>query len=180
MPDGSTAQLAWCRQLGSLIPLEEGKNTLGALLLREGHVAVSLGDDQTIEARGADYGVGVFSSENRSFTHAALVPGLKYGPESPPVDTGETGERKRRDRRPVLRIGSVGGPVRFLQKRLSRLGYSTGEFDADFGPITESAVASFQEDNGLRATGVVDRNTWRRLSPVRKNKMKLKKRRGRA
>jgi cell wall-associated NlpC family hydrolase len=39
------------------------------------HVAISLGDGRTIEARGRKYGVGVFSGANR-FQYGAMIPGL--------------------------------------------------------------------------------------------------------
>ena len=40
------------------------------------HVAISLGDGRTIEARGKSYGVGTFNAANR-FQWAAIVPGLQ-------------------------------------------------------------------------------------------------------
>ena len=57
------------------MPVQEALRTPGALLFRPGHVAISLGDGRTIEARGRRYGVGIFDGAGR-FTHAGWPPGL--------------------------------------------------------------------------------------------------------
>jgi spore coat assembly protein SafA len=75
--DGSKWQLAAIRQAGREISVEEAIRTPGALLFRPGHVAISLGDGRTIEARGRAYGVGIFSAYGR-FTTGGLIPGMEY------------------------------------------------------------------------------------------------------
>ena len=77
IPDGSANQLAHVRRHGTEISVEEALRTPGALLFRRGHVAISLGDGRTIEARGRNYGVGIFNARGR-FTAAGLVPGMRY------------------------------------------------------------------------------------------------------
>ncbi len=54
------------------------KEPQGALPAGQAHVAISLGDGRTIEARGSDYGVGEWSATERfhKFNRAAIVPGL--------------------------------------------------------------------------------------------------------
>ena len=54
------------------------KEPHGALPAGQAHVAISLGDGRTIEARGSDYGVGEWSATERfhKFNRAAIVPGL--------------------------------------------------------------------------------------------------------
>lgn len=93
MPDGSWLQARHCADYGTLIPISQGLTTRGALLFRfssdpftggrpsNSHVAVSLGDGRTIEARGSRHGVGIFSANGRGWTHAATVPGLSYKPK---------------------------------------------------------------------------------------------------
>lgn len=88
VPDGSWIQAQHCYQHRTLIPVAVGLRTRGALLFRTpevrpgvyrpGHVAVSLGDGTTIEARGRAWGVGVFPSTGRTWTHAGTIPGLDY------------------------------------------------------------------------------------------------------
>jgi cell wall-associated NlpC family hydrolase len=159
VPRSSTAQLNWCIEKKTTMPLEEGVRTRGALLLREGHVAVSLGNGKTIEAMGEKYGVLIASAtEGRTFTHAARVPGLSYtgGALQQPSASAGSGFQP-------LRNGDKGGAVETLQRRLSTVGFSPGPIDGDFGPKTEAAVKQFQRANKLPETGIVDSQSWARL-----------------
>jgi hypothetical protein len=49
--------------------------------------------------------------------------------------------------------------VRLVQELLVALGYDV-QVDGDFGPDTQSAVATFQEENGLTMDGIVDEPTF--------------------
>jgi cell wall-associated NlpC family hydrolase len=88
LPDGSWLQYLRLKEQGALVPLEQALRTPGALLFSfsdeprpgggrptEAHVAISLGDGRTIEARGRKYGVGSFDAADR-FQYGAVVPGL--------------------------------------------------------------------------------------------------------
>lgn len=88
VPDGSWLQYLDLKEKGALVPVEQALRTPGALLFsfssepepgggrpREAHVAISLGDGRTIEARGREYGVGVFEAGDR-FEYGAVIPGL--------------------------------------------------------------------------------------------------------
>lgn len=98
MPDGSWIQRDHCQRYGTLIPINEGVSTFGALLFAGRpvhHVAVSLGDGRTIEARGRLWGTNIFSAYNRGWTWAARAPGVAYvasdEPDPKPViEKGET------------------------------------------------------------------------------------------
>ncbi len=65
----------------------------------------------------------------------------------------------------VLRSGSTGPQVEYLQSVLNRLGFSVGTVDGIFGPRTERGVRRFQEKNGLTADGIVGPKTWAALRP---------------
>lgn len=78
VPDGTMNQVPFFRQKGTQISVDQALRTRGALLFRPGHVAISLGDGRTIEAKGRNYGVNVFSANGRGWTSGALIPGLKY------------------------------------------------------------------------------------------------------
>lgn len=92
MPDGSWLQARHCNNHGLLIPVAEGIDTRGALLFKfsgdpftggrpsSAHVAFSLGDGTTIEARSSTYGVGIFDANGRGWTHAGLIPGVDHDP----------------------------------------------------------------------------------------------------
>ncbi len=63
---------------------------------------------------------------------------------------------------PVLRVGSTGSAVSQLQQALVNKGYSLS-VDGAFGPITRSAVISFQSNVGITADGIVGPVTWSKL-----------------
>lgn len=50
-----------------------------------------------------------------------------------------------------------------VQKILKLFGYKVGNPDGVLGANTRSAIASFQEDNGLKVSRFVDQATWARL-----------------
>ncbi len=78
VPDGTMNQLPAFQRAGTTMSVDEALRTRGALLFRPGHVAISLGDGRTIEARGSAYGVGIFSAHNRGWTVGARIPGMQY------------------------------------------------------------------------------------------------------
>jgi cell wall-associated NlpC family hydrolase len=86
LPDGAAGQYRYCRAAGTTMSVEEALRTPGALLFTfdgepgptggepsRAHVAISLGDGRTVEARGRDYGVVVADAADR-FNFAARVP----------------------------------------------------------------------------------------------------------
>ena len=86
MPDGAIYQMRHCRANGALITIDEAMKTPGALLFRisqdlGNHVVFSLGNGMTFEARGRAYGVGSWPATGRVWTHACLIPGVKYSDE---------------------------------------------------------------------------------------------------
>lgn len=62
-----------------------------------------------------------------------------------------------------LKVGSTGAEVRKMQNRLKELGYLKGSADGDFGAATESAVKSFQAQNGLAVDGKAGTATLNKL-----------------
>lgn len=97
--DGAFNQWSQCRNAGALISVGAGMATRGALLFvgdgtgsgRDAitHVAFSLGDGTTIEARGSKWGVGCWPSANR-FDFAATIPGVDYGGATAPQSARST------------------------------------------------------------------------------------------
>jgi hypothetical protein len=77
-PDGSSNQIGAVAKAGLERSVEACKSIAGALLWREGHVALSLGTgNETVEAKGKNYGV-CESNIGRRFTRAGLIPGIEY------------------------------------------------------------------------------------------------------
>ncbi|NQU37920.1 MAG: peptidoglycan-binding protein [Actinobacteria bacterium] len=66
-----------------------------------------------------------------------------------------------RTKRPKLRMGMTHPAVTKLQRRM-RMPQVTGYF----GPLTDSYVRSLQAKAGLRVTGVVNKNTWRKSKRI--------------
>ncbi|HSD48435.1 MAG TPA: peptidoglycan-binding protein [Actinomycetota bacterium] len=156
--DGAQNQRNACQQANALMDVNEGIRTRGALLFRideapgNDHVAISLGNGKTIEARGEAYGVNRFSAAGRPWTHAGIVPGLS---------AGGTVTVKHGDE--MLALDDEGERVRWLQRRLQLHGFEPGPADGVFGSRTEEAVRAFQTAKGLEVDGVVGRETKRAL-----------------
>lgn len=68
---------------------------------------------------------------------------------------------------PTLRQGSAGLAVRRLQRALTAALGSPLAIDGAFGPITDSAVRSYQSSRGLGVDGVVGPLTWGALQAGR-------------
>lgn len=72
------------------------------------------------------------------------------------------------DRTLYLRLPNFhGNDVRCLQKALNVLGFSCGETDGYFGPLTEAAVKLFQENVGMLADGIAFSDTFDALERLR-------------
>lgn len=61
-------------------------------------------------------------------------------------------------------IGDSGSQVTSIQRKLKKMGYLDGSVDGIYGSDTSSAVKSFQRDQGLSATGMVDGDTLSALT----------------
>ena len=146
MPDGAYNQWKACRR----ITVDEGLRTYGALLFggdgtgvgRDAitHVAGSLGDGTTIEARGRKWGVGTWSGVGR-FNFAGLIPGVRYGSGWPPATVNRGGGVQ-------LLPGAAGQAVTFLQNMLNITRAHTHKplitVDGIYGAQTTAAVVEFQ------------------------------------
>jgi cell wall-associated NlpC family hydrolase len=79
--DGAKYQLDWCRNAGRAISVSKAMGIKGALLFIETpgtsvahHVAISLGNGRTAEARSTSIGCGTWPASGRGFTAAGLPP----------------------------------------------------------------------------------------------------------
>lgn len=70
--------------------------------------------------------------------------------------------------RPMLKFGSRGTDVKFLQSMLLQLGEKLPKYgaDGDFGSETETAVKSFQKKNKLEVDGIVGPITWGKIDEL--------------
>lgn len=100
LPDGSWLQYQALEKQGGSMTVEQALKTKGALLFSfsespsgagrpsSAHVAISLGDGRTIEARGTKYGVGSWEANTDRFNYAAVVPQLSGPGTGIGADTG--------------------------------------------------------------------------------------------
>lgn len=65
---------------------------------------------------------------------------------------------------PILRQGSRGAYVRFLQQLLESNLIPVGKIDGFFGNQTTEAVRIFQAERGLVVDGIVGSNTWNQIA----------------
>lgn len=83
VPKGAQNLLNYCLRKSTIIPLDKGFTTRGALLFpRSQHiVAVSLGNGKTVEAMGRQHGVrsnGCLGNPGVRWLNAAWVPDVRY------------------------------------------------------------------------------------------------------
>lgn len=161
MPDGSKNQRAYCAEKRTIIDIGKGINTQAALLFRmtgnPTHVAFSMGNGSTIEARGRSYGVNVFPALNRRWTHAALIPGVVYAAPPPPRrQTHPSWPGRFLTQPPRMRMTAAERAwVRRMQTRGWRLA-DTGYFDDQ----CEAALRKFQKEKSLKVDGILGEQSW--------------------
>ena len=71
--------------------------------------------------------------------------------------------------RPIVKLGSTGSDVIYLQQSLTTLGYNPGPIDGIFGSKTDTAVRSFQKSKGLVVDGIVGPATWTAINAALAN-----------
>lgn len=155
------------RRLGQIVPVGVAAATAGAFLLRlpsggTGHVVISAGDGETIEAHSTRRGVIASTSAGRRWDLGVLVPGIAVTLADAPADEPEETPRILRLVDPPMR----GVAVREVQRALRDAGISPGRIDGIFGAQTAAAVRAFQLQAGLVADGEVGPVTAKRLGVV--------------
>lgn len=83
---------------------------------------------------------------------------------SSPEDIFRVGQEFFGDFGMLLSEGDRNSLVEALQRSLKALNYQFGAIDGYFGPLTKDAVLSFQSNNSLPITGIVDALTMAALS----------------
>ncbi|MEG3924775.1 peptidoglycan-binding protein [Microcoleus sp. D3_18a_C4] len=104
----------------------------------------------------------------RDFT-APAAPGASASPEgksqadmfNKPFYAGEQAPVKKEK---TISAGADGPEVAAIQQRLQVHSFKVGTIDGSYGSRTTSAVRAFQQSKGLRADGIVDKETWTALA----------------
>ena len=84
------------------------------------------------------------------------------------LKSGSDASAKRRTKLPSLSLGSRGGYVKRLEKRLIQLGYVIPVADRSFSVTTRDALYAFNKIQRRARTGNVTQSTWRVLSTPKK------------
>ncbi|WP_370964382.1 NlpC/P60 family protein [Amycolatopsis sp. cg9] len=90
LPRTAWQQYEFLHKQGYTIPVEQAIHTPGALLFSfssdpdkglpaHNHVAISLGNGKTMEAKGTQYGVGSWEANTKRFQYAVVIPGVSDG-----------------------------------------------------------------------------------------------------
>jgi cell wall-associated NlpC family hydrolase len=175
---GSKTQRSIVARARLEISVDLAMRTPGCLLFRMSgnptHVAISLGNGSTIEAKGSKYGIGVFSAQGRRWSSGGYYPGIWYAnPAAPPPAAPGVVDWKLLagliqmcKQGSVLSIGSSNSNcVKFAQTGINRVSGRGLTVDGRFGPATDRAVRDLQRLLHLKVDGVVGPETWRVLFP---------------
>lgn len=90
------------------------------------------------------------------------------------VNSGSTSSNSTTSSSTLLKVGSRGGSVQDVQKKLVALGYNVGSTGADgiFGNATKNAVIKFQKSVGISQDGIVGSVTLTKLNEAYNNRNK--------
>ena len=148
---------------GSIKPAQPGKKAV-VRLYRNGKVAqkknVKLREGRWFKTRFDIRKPGSFKAK------------LRFG--SADLKTGYDTSSRRRTKLPGLSVGSSGGYVRRLEKRLIQLGYIIPAADRSFGITTRDAMYAFNKVQRRARTGGVTESTWRALASPKKPRPRVR------
>ena len=159
-PDKSAnGMLSYCKAQGMAYgSMDTFPDIPGLLLHKDGHVGVSIGNGEAVEAKGFSSDTVRGKVVGRGWTSWAQLPFVDYEGEGstlvPEINIYKLGSRN-------LKRGSKGNDVAELQAVLVAMGYDCGHYgsskdgvDGNFGSTTEAAVKDFQTDAGIDADGI--------------------------
>jgi hypothetical protein len=143
--------------LGHRIPVEDALKIPGAFVLRfppssgaMGHIGICVGDGQNIyEARGKNFGVGLFSAVGRKWNTGIKLPFAAHGAEA--ATSASNFEY-------FLKSPPMGqdNNIRNIEQALSGAGFlAASMIDGFFDEATSKAVELYQKANDLVVDGIV-------------------------
>lgn len=153
------------------IPISQINNVpVGAVLWKQGHVGVYIGNGKVVEAKGINYGTIESKVSSTSWKYALLFSYINYGAVStqnkPTVSVYTNEKNPYAVPTSTVRRGDRGNSVKWVQWELSRAGYDlskSGGIDGIFGSGTEKFVKDFQKSSKITSDGLVGKNTISKL-----------------
>ncbi len=174
--DGAESAPAQLRIRPALSARFDGLAVIGGSLYVRGRLRPAAAGVLTLIVRGRSRNValdtaGRFRAPVPTGRAGRLGVSLRLEPAAGYVVVGRT--LSRRVEAPVLRTGSRGPAVRFLERRLRELRYALLGVNIAFDSDTRDAVYAFQKVEGLPRDGVVGSRLWRRLLHARTPRAKV-------
>ena len=128
----------------------------GVVVWRKGHVGVFYHDGNkcyVIEAKGISYGTVVTQFKPTNWSYGLTFSWLKYD-YARPADGSYKAENPFKEPLNLIRYGSIGTGVKWVQFELVEAGYDLA-IDGDFGNKTKKAVIDFQKSCKITPDGIV-------------------------
>ena len=135
---------------------------VGAVLWKEGHVGVYVGNGYLVEEMGIDYGCVKTKVKDRTFTHYLTCSYMSYSTKK--TTTTTTAKTKNPYTKPTktVKFGDSGKSVKWVQYELIEAGYNIN-VDGVFGTATRNAVKKFQKSCKITVDGIVGTKTIAKL-----------------
>lgn len=129
-----------------------------ALLIIGFSSCITVPQDENLEAKVNELELRVEKLEGKKIQSKEKAVGKEVESPKGVIDTVESVEESD-DNIVVIRFPSN----EEIQLALKNAGFYKGKIDGQLGPETRNAIMEFQRENGLRADGVIGRNTWELL-----------------
>ena len=126
---------------------------VGAVLWKEGHVGVYVGNGYLVEEMGIDYGCVKTKVKDRTFTHYLTFSYMSYSTKKTTTATAKTKNPYTKPTKTV-KFGDSGKSVKWVQYELIEAGYNIN-VDGVFGTNTRNAVKKFQKSCKITVGGIV-------------------------
>lgn len=177
IPHGSVNQKDWAVRNRKIVSVSTALRTKGAMLFRMNtnpkHVAFSLGNGSTYEARSRSTGIGVFGGASRRvWTHGAIIAsgGAHTPAPAPPANANAwvaLAQAIKQAKRYTYRRGNRHPNIKFAQVKLNECLKPGNKLTVDgaFGDRTFLVMIAFQKCAGLTQDGVLGPKTWNALWP---------------
>lgn len=138
------------------------KIPVGAVLWKEGHVGVYVGNGYLVEEMGIDFGCVKTKVKDRTFTHYLTFSYITYNTKKTTELTISKKKNSYKKPTKTVKFGDTGESVKWVQYELIEAGYNI-LIDGLFGTKTFNAVKKFQKSCKIKVDGVVGTNTINKL-----------------
>ena len=108
--------------------------------------------------------VGTETKTNEKASEPTATPKKTAAPTATPTPPASPTPTPEPTAVPELKSGSKGDEVTALQELLIQYGYLSGTASGKYDNATVKAVKDFQINNGMKETGVCDKEVWEKIT----------------